>query len=56
MEVSCLEDIEMEEYIDELENLAESLSDEDHVEEEGIFSQQCILIIKGYSYPPTLPK
>ncbi|OUC45338.1 hypothetical protein D917_01933 [Trichinella nativa] len=37
MEVSCLEDIEMEEYVDELENLAESLSDEDHLEEEGIF-------------------
>ncbi|KRX17995.1 hypothetical protein T07_11240 [Trichinella nelsoni] len=28
----------MEEYVDEPESLAESLSDEDHVEEEGIFS------------------
>ncbi|KRX34306.1 hypothetical protein T09_2783 [Trichinella sp. T9] len=26
----------MEEYVDELESLAESLSDEDHVKEEGI--------------------
>ncbi|OUC41988.1 hypothetical protein D917_10530 [Trichinella nativa] len=31
----------MEEYVDELESLAESVSDEDHVEEEGIFSRQC---------------
>ncbi|KRY56738.1 hypothetical protein T03_11052 [Trichinella britovi] len=36
MEVSCLEDTEMEEYVDKLEGLAESLSDEHHVEEEGI--------------------
>ncbi|KRZ59953.1 hypothetical protein T02_8502 [Trichinella nativa] len=37
MEVSCLEDTEMEEYVDKLEGLAESLSDEDHVEEEGVY-------------------
>ncbi|KRX29754.1 hypothetical protein T05_12778 [Trichinella murrelli] len=30
MEVSCMVDTEMEEYVDELESLAESLSDEDH--------------------------
>ncbi|KRZ92502.1 hypothetical protein T08_10480 [Trichinella sp. T8] len=37
MEVSCLEDTEMEEYVDKLEGLAESLSDEHHVEEEGVY-------------------
>ncbi|KRY39443.1 hypothetical protein T01_6644 [Trichinella spiralis] len=40
MEVSCLEDIEVEEYVDELEGFAESFSDEDHVEEEGVYSDE----------------
>ncbi|KAL1233003.1 Nucleoside triphosphate pyrophosphatase [Trichinella spiralis] len=40
MEVSCLEDTEVEEYVDELEGFAESFSDEDHVEEEGVYSDE----------------
>ncbi|KRZ71340.1 hypothetical protein T10_7510 [Trichinella papuae] len=37
VKVRCLEDPEMEEYVGDLEELAESLSDNDDVEEEGIF-------------------
>ncbi|KRY42141.1 hypothetical protein T01_9908 [Trichinella spiralis] len=33
-------DIEVEEYVDELEGFAESFSDEDHVEEEGVYSDE----------------
>ncbi|KRZ65420.1 hypothetical protein T10_10754, partial [Trichinella papuae] len=38
--VRCLEDPEMEEYVDELEGLVESLSDDEHVEKEHIFTEQ----------------
>ncbi|KRZ65418.1 hypothetical protein T10_10754, partial [Trichinella papuae] len=40
VKVRCLEDPEMEEYVDELEGLVESLSDDEHVEKEHIFTEQ----------------
>ncbi|KRZ65594.1 hypothetical protein T10_487 [Trichinella papuae] len=39
VKVRCLEDPEMEEYVDELEGLAESLSDDEHVEKEDMFNE-----------------
>ncbi|KRY00640.1 hypothetical protein T4E_2030 [Trichinella pseudospiralis] len=53
MEISCLKDTEVAEYADELECFAESLSDEGHVEEEGIFNQQTI---PWSEHPPRLSR
>ncbi|KRY76312.1 hypothetical protein T4B_4561 [Trichinella pseudospiralis] len=57
MEISCLKDTEVAEYADELESFAESLSDEGHVEEEGIFNQHpSTRTIPWSEHPPRLSR